>query len=398
MADSRFTTRCARTLARAGILPVVFGMAVQFAACDILSPSEDDPSVIEITPAPISMEPGDTLVLQAVVRNRRGRVLDDVKVRWSSSNTEIIIASPDGTIRSRHTIGFTRVRAEAAGITGEALVAVGSIRYDNVRALAIETFRTVLRIDVPEPAIGMDSVSVNTNLPQTPSRFVAVVHGRSRLHWLELWPDGRISSFAWGTLTPTAGVVRVGVVVMDNGFTDLPQLIHTKWQAAIDSVNAEHQNWARGVGLQSPLISFQTTTLVATPGEVNPDDRRSVFDFLSRNNVSYDVPVVINPVPNRGDSVYSRDGDEHIVTIRCICGRWIEGTVLQLSDSVVHGLARTLFHHEIGHAMGWQHGWGGGPRGTRLVTDPALLGWADVDGDGIVEALDPTPYGMLRRP
>ena len=72
--------------------------------------------------------------------------------------------------------------------------------------------------------------------------------------------------------------------------------------------------------------------------------------------------------------------------------------MLQLNDSIVHDLAFTLFHHEIGHAMGWAHPWGGGLRGTRLITNPAFFGWADVDGDGIIEAFDPNPYGAARWP
>jgi hypothetical protein len=47
---------------------------------------------------------------------------------------------------------------------------------------------------------------------------------------------------------------------------------------------------------------------------------------------------------------------------------------------------------------GWETHWTPTCGGTRLghepfITSPILLGWEDVDGDGIPEILDDTPYG-----
>jgi hypothetical protein len=68
-----------------------------------------------------------------------------------------------------------------------------------------------------------------------------------------------------------------------------------------------------------------------------------------------------------------------------------------LTPNDVQDIAYALFHHELGHAMGWWHSWGGGPPGTRLITNPAFFGWTDLTGDGWPEILSPTPYGAPRR-
>ena len=115
-------------------------------------------------------------------------------MHWSSSDTEIVIASSDGSVRSRHTAGFARVRVEAGGIHGEVPVAVGTIRYDNVLALAKDKFR-VWGVSVVTPALTLDTVAMDTNTPRPPSRFIAVVYGRTRVYWLALWPDGRIDTY-----------------------------------------------------------------------------------------------------------------------------------------------------------------------------------------------------------
>jgi hypothetical protein len=64
----------------------------------------------------------------------------------------------------------------------------------------------------------------------------------------------------------------------------------------------------------------------------------------------------------------------------------------------------TIFDHELSHSLGWMHWWANldGSVETQGTVDMVhnasfptrLFGWIDTDGDGVVEILDPTPYGM----
>jgi hypothetical protein len=57
--------------------------------------------------------------------------------------------------------------------------------------------------------------------------------------------------------------------------------------------------------------------------------------------------------------------------------------------------------HEMSHLFGMMDSWPFQPEGlTRPDGSPgddwipyAMFGWTDTDGDGIIEILDPTPYG-----
>ncbi len=70
-------------------------------------------------------------------------------------------------------------------------------------------------------------------------------------------------------------------------------------------------------------------------------------------------------------------------------------TPMRSSDSV--SVARALYHHEVAHLWGWPGSHDSascsGVFGFNLRVPPMLLGWEDVDGDGVPEILDPAPYG-----
>ena len=75
-------------------------------------------------------------------------------------------------------------------------------------------------------------------------------------------------------------------------------------------------------------------------------------------------------------------------------GRW----AAPLSERQWTSVARAVYHHEVAHYWGWEHGWSPSCGATRLgfepfIASPVLFGWEDVDGDGVPEIVDDTPYG-----
>lgn len=374
----------------------VIAVCTAMAACDVFGPEDDEPASIEVYPSELSMAPGDTAFLDYTIRNGRGVLLEGISVDWKLFSEVASINSMGRVVA--HAPGMVRITAERAGVMGVAYAAIGTIRFDNVRELAIATYRDVYGLELTHPAIAPDSTLPNTNRPTNPTRFISVVHGDTRVRLLELWPDGRISVSSTTPVLRPIGEYRVAVVVVDYPYTNIVQLVEREWKAAADSVNAEHENWARAAGLPGPLLHFRTTTLVASPGEFDPLNGAELREYLATRDVEYDIRAVINlDAGGRWGGLTYIGGDEAWVYVGCHCSGWRDGSVLELKPEDVHDIARTLYHHEIGHLMGWLHKWGGGPPGTRLITDPSFFGWTDLTGNGWSEILSPTPYGSRRR-
>jgi hypothetical protein len=74
---------------------------------------------------------------------------------------------------------------------------------------------------------------------------------------------------------------------------------------------------------------------------------------------------------------------------------------MELDARAWSAIARTAYQQLMAYWWGWETDWTPTCGGTRLgyepfITSPRLLGWEDVDGDGIPEILDDTPYGRVR--
>jgi hypothetical protein len=77
------------------------------------------------------------------------------------------------------------------------------------------------------------------------------------------------------------------------------------------------------------------------------------------------------------------------------------GRTRTLDQKDWQSIARTAYHHEMAHLWGWEHEWSvactrAADRSRPFLADPVLFGWEDVDGDGVPEILDATPYGRSR--
>jgi hypothetical protein len=75
-------------------------------------------------------------------------------------------------------------------------------------------------------------------------------------------------------------------------------------------------------------------------------------------------------------------------------GRWTAA----LGEREWSSVARAVYHHEVAHYWGWDHGWSSTCGATKLgfepfIAAPVLFGWEDVDGDGVPEIIDDRPYG-----
>jgi hypothetical protein len=384
-----------RTFCPGGIIAIVAGIGI--VGCEVMSPPDGAPASISIEPAEISLRPGDTAVLSWAVRDARGRTLKQFVPHLKLSDPSLATVTRSGVLTAQRS-GMLRITAECCGMQAHALAAIGDIRFDNVREVATAQFNRLFGFSLSHVPVAVDVTERDTNRLKSPTRFISVVHGTRMRYFLELWPDGSTRSFAGARPVLPAGEIRVGIVVVDHPFTDFVDLLGSDWRIAVDSVNADHRWWATSAATGSaPIVSIQPSVVVVPAAELGGTiDGHAVRAALDARGIDYHIPALVNldPYGTWGGTYHRGQG---YISVGCLCQGYTPGLRLRLTSERVHEIAQVLLHHELGHAMGWEHAWGGGPPRTRLITDPALMGWVDVTGNGFAEILSPNPYGSTQR-
>jgi len=175
----------------------------------------------------------------------------------------------------------------------------------------------------------------------------------------------------------------------------------SKWQLAQDEVNQQHAEFARNRGYVSPLVAFTNRNLVVDPGQFattdNSDAIAAVMEAHHLSRADYDIVMVINIDPARSEG--GRAGA--LVGLRSVYVGNFAHWRTALSARDWSGIARTAYQQLMAYHWGWQTDCTPTCGGTRLgyepfITAPRLFGWEDVDGDGVPEIIDDTPYGRSR--
>ncbi len=192
-----------------------------------------------------------------------------------------------------------------------------------------------------------------------------------------------------------AGTFRVLAVILRYPATTGPDFL-ARWATAQQQINADHVSFAASRGLAAPIVTFDNTNVMLEGSEVvDPRSLSGITTALSQHGISttgYDYVMVINIDPSRSEGGFwgGVPANQLFVYMGNFGGPWLE----QPDPTEFKVIANAAYHHEIGHSWGWAHEWAWcGNTYRPLITDPVLFGWEDVDGDGIPEILDPTPYG-----
>ena len=217
---------------------------------------------------------------------------------------------------------------------------------------------------------------------------------RSRLLQLYVSSDGSMVTRSSSTTVVTpAGPFRVLIALVNYSQT-VPADVLGSLQAAQTQISADHISFAAARGYGAPIVTFDNTNVLVDPANVeNPRSLSGILTALQRqgtNTAGYDFVVSINIEPSRSEGGFATPGSTPGFIYMGNFGNWNA----PLSASQVSSVVRAVYHHEIAHHWGWP--------GTRdwscsaasnFITQPVLLGWEDVDGDGTPEILDQTPYG-----
>ena len=270
-----------------------------------------------------------------------------------------------------------------------------------IEAAVREAYQREFGLNMPRPAIFNDVRSQNCagagHLTTT-----AYLRTGSRNALLQFLYMSRDATAVTRTEPPTtvvapSGIFRVLVVVSQH-----LQTVGTGGLAPLESgqrqINEDHAAFARARSFGGPIVGFESTNVVIEPSRIeDPRSRASVLAAAAGAGMStagYDVVMSLNIDPARSEGGFAVLADRFIYV-----GNFSNWRVT-LSEADWRGIARTAYHHEVAHLWGWPgtHDWSPTCGGTSLgfeplIAAPVLFGWEDVDGDGIPEILDPTPYG-----
>jgi hypothetical protein len=304
---------------------------------------------------------------------------------------DITTVSHDGntSLNSHQSFTFVRVsRAESAS---------------SLETVVTEAYRRELGIVVPHAAIINDPryVDCSDRGHLVTTTYLRTSNARAAdLFVLYALRDGAsITKRLWvpNVLAPVGTIRVLSIVVRHPETAGLDPLL--LWSAAQRRINDDHVEFARSRGYKTPLVVFENENLTVDPTELQDRNNPAAVSALAaakgQSPSRFQIVMTINIDPTRGEGGLSRR-EQHSIYV----GNYANWkTPLSARDWM--SIARTAYHHEMAHHWGWDHDWtpicGGTPSGhDPFVAPPILFGWEDVDGDGVPEILDDTPYGRPR--
>lgn len=190
-------------------------------------------------------------------------------------------------------------------------------------------------------------------------------------------------------LTP-AGRFRVITFVMD--YPTLGPDFDRWWPAAQARINGDHLAFAKSRGYPAPLVQFDNINF-RVPISIDSnrlEDQKRAAEQAGIRVGDYQVFVTLDLNPGKVSG-----GQANLLTRRSVYFGVRAAT--PLTEKQWHSVAASIYHHEIAHLWGWEHDWAQDCTRTQYVpfiTNPVLFGWEDLDGDGIPEISDTSPYGV----
>ena len=192
-------------------------------------------------------------------------------------------------------------------------------------------------------------------------------------------------------LFPT-GIQKVLCVVrLPSQFEENMEDFKANWEAAQNAINNQHKTYALAMGFEQ-AVAFENDNFFLSQDEIPGYSSNSIEDmrlYASQNGLNfndYDIYLLMDLV------IENPSGGLASWRARFAKVGWFYDDDL-LPESRFTGLAYAAYHHEIGHVWGWEHEWSD-PFDLYMgfITDASLFGWLDIDGDGLPEILDETPY------
>lgn len=275
---------------------------------------------------------------------------------------------------------------------------------DVARPAVVAAYQREFGQQVPRPAIYTDSIGCGQAPHYMTVTYLPGGPGGRRMLAMYLAADGR--TLVTGTegqmkvdrpvAVPPAGRQSVLTVLISYDATIGPDTM-AHLEASQRQVNADHAAFAAARRYAEPIVRFDFTNVAVPSGTIDtPRSSLSVRAALESGGVNtggFDFLAVINVDPALSEGGFAARGP---VRPHFLYMGNFSAWKTTLSSANVESIARASYHHEVGHHWGWDHDWTptcGGVSVAPFITSPLLYGWEDLDGDGVPEILDPTPYG-----
>lgn len=249
------------------------------------------------------------------------------------------------------------------------------------------------------------------------SRWVSAVYLGDYLYEIDIFDNASVTASkkplnhqeigVFDSVCRPMGDWKVLVVVADYGNTGIAKdQAFASIHEAEARANRWHQDFASAHSLAAPLVQFHATPvyLGRPPRSADTASAAEILAATGYRTSDYDITAEVDldtthavgeRIGGVGLTFYGgcrAGGSQHVNFYMTIDN----------ADTMTGALATSLFDHELSHVLGWMHWWptGSGSAADEMVwnnTDSCMaslfFGWTDIDGDGIIEILDPTPYG-----
>ncbi len=282
----------------------------------------------------------------------------------------------------------------------------------NVKSRFIQLYQDHFGLTLTSPAFAHYNAPDPGNGDE--SRWVSTAYIGDRLYEIDIFDSGKITSTSYainsdegGGFCNPSGTIRILAVVVDYGNTGLdPAEVEAALRDGLDEAESHWSDYSREIGLSAPILEVGLTTFVygapSHPGQyLTPQEIRSASGL---DPADFDLLVEIDlDKDNTSTGQYGGLGVSLGDGCRPLGSRQVNiGFNVRDRNSLENAMNVSVFEHELMHGMGWMHWWpnesGDGMSwlNSRAGWEPHLLfGWMDVDGDGVIEIQDPTPYGLI---
>jgi hypothetical protein len=306
-------------------------------------------------------------------------------------------------------------------------IAKAKYNNSNIKEYAIQLFRSQFDIDVCSPFIAPVYATITNGricdywiaiayLDKFPFRLFitedgSFLRGYKSKHYPNLNDPDRI------VYVEPKGIKNVLNVFLDYGNSDIMQVFDKYWCHSQDTINNEYMEYFKSWGIKDTVLYFKNTNICINAELVGDEAYvyQNLYPFLKSkgfNVDSYDVIIIMNMNPGSDIccawqvSTLPGEGPFNIV-----CHDFRHQTVnyANYTQADFNIYAFALYFEEMQHCFGYEHSMPlryfynnmtpdievahlqGKPN---LFVLPGVFGWDDTDGNGIIEILEPNPFGF----
>ncbi len=302
--------------------------------------------------------------------------------------------------------------------------------YPEVISKIQATYHDLFKLDLKAPAIARKF------RPGVEDPWVSTAYVGNVLYDVELFGDGHVETWATPVFPNTtvdmnksyfkepvcrpAGMYSMLVVFLDYGNLSVGKdEVLADLAAANATVNTEYAAYPSAGNASAPILQIHTTGVVIpvpndVEGKLIPPNKIQQYTGIDPSAFQWIAQVDLDSASTfRKASSSNPDATSFGYAFSgCPATRSTINIQVTISSKeyltgIDNHLADTLLSHEVFHLFGYPatHSWPctDGPQIDAAddcgdANIPALmLGWVDVDGDGVPEILDSTPYGIAAR-